>query len=76
MKETIPLFKVFMSPTAKEKAGEVLDSGYIGQGPKVDEFEKQIGDYFGNNKVITTNAWNISFTLSITFIKKTKTKLE
>ena len=48
MKETIPLFKVFMSPTAKDKAGEVLDSGYIGQGPKVDEFEKQIGDYFGN----------------------------
>ena len=32
MKETIPLFKVFMSPTAKDKAGEVLDSGYIGQG--------------------------------------------
>ena len=43
MKETIPLFKVFMSPTAKDKAGEVLDSGYIGQGSKVDEFEKQIG---------------------------------
>ena len=38
-KNTIPLFKVFMSPTAKDKAGEVLDSGYIGQGPKVDEFE-------------------------------------
>ena len=36
----IPLFKVFMSPSAKEKVGEVLDSGYIGQGPKVDEFEK------------------------------------
>ena len=44
MKETIPLFKVFMSPTAKDKAGEVLDSGYIGQGAKVDEFEKQIGN--------------------------------
>ena len=71
MKETIPLFKVFMSPTAKDKAGEVLDSGYIGQGPKVDEFEKQIGDYFGNNKVVTTNNNYISFTLSVTFIEET-----
>ena len=41
----IPLFKVFMAPTAKEKVGEVLDSGYIGQGPKVDEFEKQSDTY-------------------------------
>ena len=47
----IPLFKVFMAPTAKEKVGEVLDSGYIGQGSKVDEFEKQLGEYFGNSKV-------------------------
>ena len=54
MKETIPLFKVFMSPTAKDKAGEVLDSGYIGQGSKVDEFEKQIGDYFGNCLLYTS----------------------
>ena len=52
----IPLFKVFMAPTAKEKVGEVLDSGYIGQGPKVDEFEKQLGEYFGNEKVVTVNA--------------------
>ena len=44
----IPLFKVFMAPTAKDKVGEVLDSGYIGQGTKVDEFESLIGDYFGN----------------------------
>ena len=71
MKETIPLFKVFMSPTAKDKAiGEVLDSGYIGQGPKVDEFEKQIGDYFGNNKVVTTNVVHQALHL-ITFIEET-----
>lgn len=35
----IPLFKVFMASTAKELVAEVLDSGYIGQGPKVEEFE-------------------------------------
>ena len=72
MKETIPLFKVFMSPTAKDKAGEVLDSGYIGQGTKVDEFEKQIGDYFGNNKVITTNAGTSALHLALHLLKKPK----
>ena len=35
----IPLFKVFMADTAAEEVTKVLDSGYIGQGPKVDEFE-------------------------------------
>ena len=72
MKETIPLFKVFMSPTAKDKAGEVLDSGYIGQGTKVDEFETQIGDYFGNNKVITTNAGTSALHLALHLLKKPK----
>lgn len=68
----IPLFKVFMSPTAKDKVGEVLDSGYIGQGPKVDEFEKQLGDYFGNNKVITTNAGTSALHLALHLLKKPK----
>ena len=38
----IDLFKVFMSPTAKDEVGKVLDSGYIGQGPKVEEFESKL----------------------------------
>ena len=40
MKNTIPLFKVFMSPSAHLKASEVLQSGYITQGPEVENFEK------------------------------------
>ena len=72
MKETIPLFKVFMAPTAKEKVGEVLDSGYIGQGPKVDEFEKQLGEYFGNEKVVTTNAGTSALHLALHLLKKPK----
>ena len=35
-----------MSKTAKDVAGAVLDSGYIGQGPKVDEFEEKLKDRF------------------------------
>jgi dTDP-4-amino-4,6-dideoxygalactose transaminase len=68
----IPLFKVFMAPTAKEKVGEVLDSGYIGQGPKVDEFEKQLGEYFGNKKVVTTNAGTSALHLALHLLKKPK----
>lgn len=68
----IPLFKVFMAPTAKEKVGEVLDSGYIGQGPKVDEFETQLGKYFGNKNVITTNAGTSALHLALHLLKKPK----
>ena len=42
----IPLFKVFMSPTAKTEVGKILDSGYIGQVPQVDKFEKDLKNYF------------------------------
>jgi dTDP-4-amino-4,6-dideoxygalactose transaminase len=35
----IPLFKVLMSDTAASAANDVLNSGFIGQGPKVDQFE-------------------------------------
>lgn len=38
-RETIPLFKVHMSPTAADDVAKVLNSGYIGEGPKVKEFE-------------------------------------
>ena len=72
----IPLFKVFMAPTAKEKVGEVLDSGYIGQGPKVDEFEDQLGTYFGNKKVITTNAGTSALHLALHLLKKPKPNWE
>ena len=66
----IPLFKVFMSPLASKKVGEVLNSGYIGQGPKVDEFEDQLGSYFGNKKVVTTNSGTSALHLALHLLKK------
>ena len=70
--EQIPLFKVFMAPTAKEEVGKVLDSGYIGQGPKVNEFEKHLGEYFGNDKVVTLNAGTSALHLALHLLKKPK----
>ena len=39
----IPLFKVFMSEDVIEPVNKVLMSGFITQGPKVEEFEQKIG---------------------------------
>ena len=52
----IPLFKVFMAETAKEAVGEVLSSGFIGQGPKVESFESELKKLLESDYVATTNA--------------------
>jgi len=43
----IPLFKVFMSEDAPARVGETLMSGYIGEGPRVQEFEVAFGKLVG-----------------------------
>ncbi len=40
---SIPCFKVLMSPNAKHRAGDVIDSGYVGQGQQCEAFEHQFG---------------------------------
>jgi len=56
----IPLFKVYMSPAATQEAVKVLQSGYVGEGPKVKEFESDLRSYFHNTfaqyDVITCNS--------------------
>jgi dTDP-4-amino-4,6-dideoxygalactose transaminase len=54
----IPLFKVFMSSNAADSIAKVLNSGFIGQGPKVEELENDLSKYFGqfNNNVLTFNS--------------------
>ena len=56
MSNLIPLFKVHMSPDVGKAVSDVLLSGYIGQGDKVEEFEKMLGSYVGNKNLITTNS--------------------
>ncbi|MBC8552491.1 MAG: DegT/DnrJ/EryC1/StrS family aminotransferase [Candidatus Brocadiales bacterium] len=50
------LFKVHMPKSVDKPLLEVLHSGFIGQGKKVDEFEEKLGHYFGNKKVLTLNS--------------------
>ena len=38
----IQMFKVRMSKSASKDVKKVLDSGFVGQGPKVEEFDVQV----------------------------------
>lgn len=67
--EQIPLFKVFMSPNAKVEVGKVLDSGYIGQGPKVEQFENDLRNYLNVDKLITLNSGTSGLHLGIHLLK-------
>lgn len=66
----IPLFKVSMSPTVGPAVQEVLYSGFIGQGKKVDEFEKILKDWIGNPYILTTNNATSAEHLALHLMKK------
>lgn len=66
----IPLFKVFMADTASEEVSKVLNSGYIGQGSKVEEFEKNLRDYFQNDYITTLNSGTSGLHLALHLLKR------
>jgi dTDP-4-amino-4,6-dideoxygalactose transaminase len=68
----IDLFKVFMSPSAKDEVAKVLDSGFIGQGPKVEEFEKNLADYLRNDRILTLNSGTAGLHLALHLLKAPK----
>lgn len=64
-KSQIPLFKVFMSPSVIDPLKEVLFSGYITQGSRVDEFEEKIGSFIKNKKIMTVNSGTSALHLAL-----------
>jgi len=68
-KNTIPLFKVFMSPNAPEKVKKVLESGFIGEGKQVKVFEDRLKKYIGTENIITTNSATSALHLTLHLIK-------
>ncbi len=60
----IRLFKVAMSENAKVEVGKVLDSGYIGEGPKVKEFEAALEGVLGH-KVLAVNSCTSALDLAL-----------
>jgi dTDP-4-amino-4,6-dideoxygalactose transaminase len=70
--ETIPLFKVFMSENAGPEVTKVLNSGYIGQGEKVEEFESKLRDFLGRDYVVTLNSGTSGLHLALNLLKPKK----
>lgn len=58
-----------MSNDVLEPINKLLMSGYITQGPKVDEFEKQLKLYIGNEYIITLNNATAGLTLATRLLK-------
>ena len=63
--KAIPLFKVHMPESVLESLAHTLLSGYIGQGPRVDEFEIQLARWFGNQNVLTLNSGTSALMLAL-----------
>lgn len=63
--KNIPLFKVFMPETVLEPLRKVLLSGYIGEGPKVEEFERQLAPWFDNSNVLALNNGTAALQLAL-----------
>eukprot|EP00966_Prymnesium_polylepis_P163706 3784400-Prymnesium_polylepis.1 len=70
--ETIPLFKVFMAPPEEldKPVLDVLHSGYVTQGPKVEAFEEELRRFFGNPRVLTLNSATSGLHLALHVIAK------
>ena len=61
----IPLFKVYMAPGAPEVVGQVLTSGFLTQGSKVEEYEEAVKSYLGCNRVLSLVSATAGLTLAL-----------
>lgn len=64
-KQQIPLFKVFMSETLISPLKEILYSGTVTQGRKVDEFEEKLSTFLKNKHVATVNSGTSALHLAL-----------
>ena len=65
----LSLFKVFMSEDVIKPLNEVLMSGFITQGPKVEDFEKELTKFIGNPYILTLNSATAGLTLALRLLK-------
>lgn len=61
----INLFKVHIPPEVDKPLLDVLHSGYVGQGPKVEEFERLVAEKFNNPYVLTVNSGTSALQLAL-----------
>jgi len=63
--KTIPVCKPTFDEQTKKELLEVLDSGWVGQGPKTYEFEKKFAEYVGAKYCVMTNSATSALDLSL-----------
>ena len=68
-KKEIPLFKVFMSKDVLKPVEETLMSGFVTQGPRVDELEQELQKKFNHPYILTLNSATSGLTIAIRLIK-------
>lgn len=61
----IPVAKPDVGDAELDLVREAFDTGWIGLGPKVDEFESTFGDRFGYDHVVATNAGTSALDLAL-----------
>jgi perosamine synthetase len=61
----ISLFKVPMKDNIEDYVIPVLKSGFVSQGPKVEEFEKKLQEYFNHPYILTVNSGTSRLTLAV-----------
>lgn len=66
----LSLFKVFMSEDVIEPLNKVVMSGFITQGPQVDQFEKKLQEYFNNPYCVTLSSATSGLTLALRLLKE------
>lgn len=69
MQREIPLFKVHMAEKAAVEAAKVLNSGYIGQGAKVEDFENTLKRFFNHDYCLTLNSGTSGLHLALHLLK-------
>lgn len=66
----IPLFKVAMAPSVPEAVSEVLVSGFVGQGPKVEAFESALRQEIPDHRLVTVNSATSGLHLAIDLVAR------
>lgn len=64
-KEIIPVFKPSVGKEEIKAVAEVIKSGWLGLGPKTQEFEKKFAEYVGSKYAIATNSCTAALDLSL-----------
>lgn len=75
-KRNLPLFKVFMSDNVNTPVQNVLSSGFLTEGPKVEEFESKLKEYFQHERILTLNSATAGLTLAMRLLMDADEELE